>query len=345
MPMFTLAELEAAAELVHRTMPPTPQYAWPLLARRAGCEVWVKHENHTPTGAFKVRGGLVYIDGLVRSGQRITGVVSATRGNHGQSIAFAAKRAGLRCVIYVPHGNSKEKNAAMQAFGAELVEHGDDFDTAKIEASRAAEKQGLHFVPSFHRDLVMGVATYALELFCAVPDLARVYVPIGLGSGIAGLITARDLLGLKTEVIGVVSENAAAYALSFEAGKVVATTSAHTFADGVAVRTPDAAALELILRGAERVVRVSDGDIAAAIRAYHCDTHNLAEGAGAAPLAALLRDVAGPDRRNIQPPNVVHLQDGKKYAVILCGGNIDSDVLQAVLAGKTPSAIPGGVAL
>ena len=331
MPLFTLAELEAAAALVYRTMPPTPQYAWPLLAERFGSEVWVKHENHTPTGAFKVRGGLVYMDGLVRSGQRIKGIVSATRGNHGQSIAFAAKRAGLRCVIYVPHGNSVEKNAAMRAFGAELVEHGDDFDTAKAEAARAAREQGLHFVPSFHRDLVMGVATYALELFRAVPDLDRVYVPIGLGSGIAGVITVRDLLGLKTEVVGVVSENAAAYALSFEAGHVVSTNSARTFADGVAVRQPDLAAFDVIASGAARIIRVSDGDIAAAIRIYYRDTHNLAEGAGAAPLAALMQDVSEARAKGGS-------LDGHKLGVILCGGNIDTAVFSAILAGNTPSA-------
>lgn len=331
MSLFSLAELEAAAELVHRTVPPTPQYAWPLLAQRLGTEVWVKHENHTPTGAFKVRGGLVYMDGLVRSGLNISGVVSATRGNHGQSIAFAAKKAGLRSVIYVPHGNSIEKNAAMRAFGAELVEHGNDFDTAKAEAMRAAAEQGLHFVPSFHRDLVMGVATYALELFRAVPDLQRVYVPIGLGSGIAGVITVRDLLGLDTEVVGVVSENAAAYALSLAAGRVVSTNTAHTFADGVAVRQPDPEAFALIAAGAARIVRVSDGEIAAAIRAYYTDTHNLAEGAGAAPLAALMQDVR-------ETHGADNLQRYQKVAVILCGGNIDTAMFAAILAGQTPNA-------
>ena len=322
MSLFTLAELEAAADLVHRWVPPTPQYAWPLLAKRIGTEVWVKHENHTPTGAFKVRGGIVYVDALVRSGTKVRGLVTATRGNHGQSIARAATAAGLRCVIYVPHGNSVEKNAAMRAFGAELIEHGTDFDAAKAEASRAASEQGLHLVPSFHRDIVLGVATYALELFRAVPTLDRVYVPIGLGSGIAGVIQVRDLLGLKTEVVGVVSENADGYALSFEAGRVIATNSARTFADGVAVREPDAAALKVIAAGAARIVRVPDATIAAAIRAYYVDTHNLAEGAGAAPLAALMQD-----------GSEAH---GKSVAVILCGGNIDSAVFRRVLDGETP---------
>lgn len=324
MPLFSLADLEAARDLVHAHMPPTPQYAWPLLAKRLGTEVWVKHENHTPTGAFKVRGGIVYMDGLVRSGRPVKAVVSATRGNHGQSIAFAASRAGLRSVIYVPHGNSIEKNAAMRAFGAELVEHGEDFDTAKSEAGRVAAAEGLHFVPSFHRDLVLGVATYALELFSSVPNLDRVYVPIGLGSGIAGVITARDLLGLDTEVVGVVSENAAAYALSLQANRVIPTNTARTFADGLAVRVPDADALALIAAGASRIVQVSDGDIAAAIRAYYLDTHNLAEGAGAAPLAAAMKEG--------------HTLNGKKVAVILCGGNIDTALFRQVLDGRTPSA-------
>ena len=322
MSLFTLAELEAAADLVHRWVPPTPQYAWPLLAKRIGTEVWVKHENHTPTGAFKVRGGIVYVDALVRSGTKVRGLVTATRGNHGQSIARAATAAGLRCVIYVPHGNSVEKNAAMRAFGAELIEHGTDFDAAKAEASRAASEQGLHLVPSFHRDIVLGVATYALELFRAVPTLDRVYVPIGLGSGIAGVIQVRDLLGLKTEVVGVVSDNADGYARSFEAGRVIATNSARTFADGVAVREPDSAALKVIAAGAARIVRVPDATIAAAIRAYYVDTHNLAEGAGAAPLAALMQD-----------GSEAH---GKSVAVILCGGNIDSAVFRRVLDGETP---------
>ncbi len=324
MPLFSLAELEAASDLVHAHMPPTPEYAWPLLSKRLGTEVWVKHENHTPTGAFKVRGGIVYMDGLVRSGLPVKAVVSATRGNHGQSIAYAASKAGLRSIIYVPHGNSVEKNAAMRAFGAELVEHGEDFDTAKAEAGRVAAAEGLHFVPSFHRDLVLGVATYALELFSKVRDIDRIYVPIGLGSGIAGVITARDLLGLDTEVVGVVSENAAAYALSMQAGRVVPTNTARTFADGVAVRVPDPQAFGVIAAGASRIVQVSDSDIAAAIRAYYVDTHNLAEGAGAAPLAAAMKE--GPSL------------DGKKVAVVLCGGNIDTQLFRQILDGRTPVA-------
>ena len=323
-PLFSHLDLEASARLVYRHMPPTPQYAWPLLARRTGTEVWVKHENHTPTGAFKVRGGLVYMDALVRREPGVTGVVSATRGNHGQSIALAAAKAGLRAVIYVPHGNSVEKNAAMRAFGAELVEHGRDFDEAKAEAMRVGAELGLHPVPSFHVDLVKGVATYALELFRAAGELDAVYVPIGLGSGICGLITVRDLLGLKTEIVGVVSENAAAYALSIETGKLTATNSAATFADGMAVRQPDPEALDIIRKGVARVLRLSDDDIAAAIRAYYEDTHNLAEGAGAAPLAGLLKERGR--------------MAGKRVGVVLCGGNIDRPLFAKILAGATPTA-------
>jgi threonine dehydratase len=307
--MLSLDEIETSAGLVHAAMPPTAQYAWPLLALRAGCEVWVKHENHTPTGAFKVRGGLVYMDRLKHSQPQASGVVSATRGNHGQSIALAAARNGLSATIVVPHGNSVEKNAAMRAFGAELVEAGHDFDAAKEAAQRIARERGLSMVPSFHRDLVAGVASYALELFRAAPALDTVYVPIGLGSGICGTIAVRDALGLRTNVVGVVSTEAPAYALSFAAGKVVATNSADTMADGMAVRGPDAEALDVILKGAERIVQVSDAEIGAAMRAYYEDTHQLTEGAGAAALAALLKER---DRFA-----------GKRVGVVLSGGNID----------------------
>jgi threonine dehydratase len=316
-PLFSLSELEDATAVVRRSLPPTPQYAWPLLAARAGTTVWVKHENHTPTGAFKVRGGLVYMDALVRSGAKIGGVTSATRGNHGQSIALAASKAGVASVIYVPHGNSVEKNAAMRAFGAELVEAGADFDEAKTECVRAAGARGLHMVPSFHPDLVKGVATYALEFFRAVPELDVVYVPIGLGSGICGLITVRDLLGLKTEIVGVVADRAPAYALSLDAGHVVSTNAAETFADGMAVRNPDPAAFEIIAAGVARILRLTEAEIAAAIRAYYLDTHNIAEGAGAAPLAGLLKER---DRN-----------ENMTAGVILCGGNIDLDLFRKVV--------------
>jgi threonine dehydratase len=307
--MFTRDELEEARAKVHAVFPGTPQYRWPLLARRAGTEVWVKHENHTPTGAFKVRGGLIYLERLAREGSAPGGIVSATRGNHGQSLAFAGARFGVPVTIVVPHGNSLEKNAAMRAFGARLIEHGEDFDAARMEAMAIAERDGLFFAPSFHRDLVLGVATWALELFEAAPGLDILYVPIGLGSGICGAILARDLLGLSTEIVGVQSENAPAYALSFKAGHVVQTNSADTKADGLATRMPDAAAFPIIRKGAARIVTVSDNEIADAVRAYWTDTHNLAEGAAAAPLAALMKERAQMKGRTVGLP--------------LNGGNID----------------------
>lgn len=317
--MFTLDELRRARAVVGEAMPPTPQYAWPLLAERAGAEVWVKHENHTPTGAFKVRGGLVYLDRLARERPEVAGLVSATRGNHGQSLAFAARRHGLPVTIVVPRGNSVEKNAAMRALGARLVEHGDDFEAARAEAERRAAAEGLEMVPSFHRDLVLGVATYALELLEAEPDLDALYVPIGLGSGVCGCILARDLLGRRTEVIGVQSEGAPAYALSLDAGRVMSTERSDTLADGIATRVPEPEAFAIIRAGASRVVRVSDEAVAEAVRAFWTDTHNLAEGAGAAGLAALL----GERER----------QRGRKVGVVLCGGNIDLALFRRWILG------------
>ncbi|MCZ8184806.1 MAG: threonine dehydratase [Beijerinckiaceae bacterium] len=322
--MFSLAELDAAHRVVQAAMPPTPQRSWPLLAARLGAELVVKHENHTPTGAFKVRGGLVYLDRLKRERPEVAGIISATRGNHGQSLAFAGRQHGVGVTILVPRGNSTEKNAAMTAFGAELIEHGEDFQAAREEAMRLAAMRGLEMVPSFHRDLVLGVATYALELLRAHPDLARIYVPIGQGSGICGCILVRDLLGLKTEIIGVQSVGAPAYALSFAAGRPISTDSAVTHADGMATRVPDPESLEIVRRGAARIVQVTDEEIAAAIRAYWTDTHNLAEGAGAAPLAAALQER---DRLT------------GKTGVILCGGNIDLALFQHwVLANPVAAA-------
>lgn len=319
--MLSLQEVEEATRVVYTAMSPTPQYAWPLLARRAGCELWVKHENHTPTGAFKVRGGLVYMDRLKRRQPGVKGVISATRGNHGQSIALAAARVGVTATIVVPHGNSVEKNAAMRAFGAKLIEAGHDFDAARDVALDMARERGLDMVPSFHRDLVGGVATYALELFRSAPPLDTVYVPIGLGSGICGVIAVRDALSPATKVVGVVSTEAPAYALSFAAGKVVPTSSADTMADGMAVRGPDAEALAVILKGADHIVQVSDAEIATAMRAYYEDTHQLAEGAGAAALAALMQE-----RERMK---------GKRVALVLSGGNIDRLPYLRVLADRS----------
>ncbi|MBL6615689.1 MAG: threonine dehydratase [Reyranella sp.] len=315
--MLSLQEVEDAQPVVYAAMPPTPQYAWPLLAKRTGCEVWVKHENHTPIGAFKVRGGLVYMHRLKEAEPGLKGVISATRGNHGQSIAVAAARASVGATIVVPQGNSTEKNAAMRAFGAELVEAGHDFDAARDAALHLAKERGLSMVPSFHRDLVCGVATYALELFRAAPPLDTVYVPIGLGSGICGVIAMRDALSPTTKVVGVVSTEAPAYALSFTAGRVVPTNSANTMADGMAVRGPDAEALSVILKGADRIVQVSDAEIGQAMRAYYEDTHQLTEGAGAASLAALIQERGR--------------MAGKRVGLVLSGGNIDRPLYLRVL--------------
>lgn len=320
--MLTHDELMAAREVVYRSMSPTPAYRWPLLREVVGCEVVVKHENMTPTGAFKVRGGLVYLDRLRRERREVPGIVSATRGNHGQSLAFAARQAGVGCKIVVPYGNSREKNAAMKAFGAELIEHGADFDEAVPRARDVAEESGYEMVPSFARDLVAGVGTYSYEFLESAPDLDVVYVPIGLGSGICGMISARNVLGRDVDIVGVVSENAAAYALSFEAGRVIETNSARTFADGMAVRAPSPAAFDVIKDGVARVVRVSDGQVAEAMRLMFTATHTIAEGAGAAALAALMSE-----RETL---------DGRTAGVVLSGQNIDREWYSTILEGGAP---------
>jgi threonine dehydratase len=312
----TLADLRAAAATVHARMAPTPQHEWPLLRERCGMQLWVKHENHTPAGAFKLRGGIVYFDRLLAGAARPGGVVSATRGNHGQSIAMAARQHGMPATIVVPHGNSREKNAAMRALGATLIEHGDDFQAAREHAQALAEQHGWHMVPSFHRDLVAGVASYALELFDAVPRLDAVLVPIGMGSGACGVIAARDALGLDSEVIGVVSAGAPAYALSLEAGRAIAHEVTTELADGMACRIPDQTALDILKRGLSQVVLASDRDIAAAMRTLFECTHQVAEGAGAAALAAAM--------------TLPRLR-GRRVAVILSGGNVDRDVYARVL--------------
>ncbi len=299
-------------------VPPTPQYCWPLLSWRLGAELWVKHENHTPIGAFKLRGGLVYLDELKRREPQLRGVITATRGNHGQSVAYAAARVGLAATVVVPHGNSVEKNRAMAAFGARLIEEGHDFQAAYEYAVELAGRQGLHIVRTFDPMLVRGVASYGLELFRALPDLDTVYVPIGQGSGISGVITAREALGRTAEIVGVAAAEAPAYALSIAAGRPVATNSADTIADGLAVRVPDAAALDIIGRHAARIVTVSEAEIRRAMRILYTDTHNLAEGAGAAALAAALQE-----RDRLQ---------GRRVAVIQSGGNIDRALFAQVLA-------------
>ncbi len=315
----TLAELDAAARLVHASFPATPQYRWPLLEARLGTRCWVKHENHTPVGAFKVRGGLVYFDWLHRTQPDVPGVVTATRGNHGQSVGYAAHRAGIRACVVVPHGNSTEKNAAMRALGVELVEGGDDFQDSVELADRIAVERGWHRLPSYHTHLVSGVGTYAMELLRAAPDIETVYVPIGLGSGACGVIAARDALRHRAEVVGVVSTEAPAYARSLECGEAVSLPANTRIADGMACRTPVPAALDALQGGLSRVVLVSDDEVEEAMRVLFSDTHNSAEGAGAAACAAALQERGA-------------LRD--EIAVILCGGNVDREVFARVLAGS-----------
>jgi threonine dehydratase len=315
---ISLADVDAAAALVRPVVPPTPAYRWPLLCERLGLDLTLKHENHSPVGAFKVRGGITYVDALRRREPHVTRVVSATRGNHGQSIASAAARAGLRATIVVPEGNDPSQNAAMRAHGAELIVHGADFDEARAYAATLVESDPLaRFVPSYHRDLVVGVATYARELFAA-GTFDVVYVPIGLGSGISGVITVRDLLGLGTEVVGVVCEEYPAYARSFAAGEAVETGPGKTIADGIACRIPDPAALAVIRDGAARIAVVSEAGIREAMGWLFTDTHNVAEGAGAAALAAVAAE-----RERLR---------GKRVAAILTGGNIDAAVFATVIA-------------
>lgn len=323
----TLAEVRAAAELVYRFMPATPQYSWPQINHRAAAEVWVKHENHTPVGAFKIRGGIVYMEWLRREHPEVATVISATRGNHGQSIAFAAVRAGLRSVIVVPHGNSVEKNRAMRALGAELIESGEDFQEAVLRVKELAAENGWHRVPSYHPLLVRGVSTWALELFTAAPPLDALYVPIGMGTGIAGSVAVRDALGLATKIVGVTSAHAPASALSFAAGRVVEHAVATKIADGVACRTPDPAAVEVFVAGVDRIVEVADEEVEQAMRIYFSDTHNVAEGAGAIGLAALLKD----RRAGVTA-------SGSRLGTVLCGGNVDSDLFAQVLGKAAAGA-------
>jgi len=323
MTIFSLDELHQTANLVYQTMSPTPQYRWPLLCDRIETELWLKHENHTPTGAFKLRGSLSFNQWAKTSYPGTPGIVTATRGNHGQGQALAASSLGFKAKIVVPHGNSIEKNSAMRAFGADLVEYGEDFDAASIEAQRLSQSENLLLVPAFHPEIVKGVSSYALEFFTQVPNLDVVYVPIGCGSGICGLITIRDLLGLKTEIVGVVSTEADAARLSFESGKIIETESANTFADGMAVRVPVADAFEIYSHGAGHIVSVNDDEVAEAMRILFACTHNVVEGAGAATLAAV-----------IQQKNALK---NKKVGAILTGGNIDTNMFVSVLQGKTPT--------
>lgn len=320
MQLPSLTQIRNAQSLVYRFMPPTPQYTWPLLNERLGTDAWIKHENHTPAGAFKLRGALVYIDWLKETQPGLSGVAAATRGNHGQGVAMAARLAGMKAVIVVPRGNSREKNRAMIAQGAELIEHGDDFQDSLEFARALAVERGFAIVNSFHERLLMGTATYALELFEAAPPLDTVYVPIGLGSSICGMAAARNALGLNTEIVGAVAAASPAYALSFRERRVMEAPSRTVLADGLACRTPNAQAMEIIWEQVARIVAVTEAEIADAMRAYYQDTHNLAEGAGAATLAGALKE-----KNSLQ---------GKRVGIILTGGNVDREIFEDVLAGR-----------
>ncbi len=313
----TLDDIREAAKRVYQAVPPTPQYAWPLLCERVGTEVWVKHENHTPTGAFKVRGGLVLLDQLKREQPGLPGVITATKGNHGQSIAYAAHRLSIPAVIVVPRGNSVEKSKAMRAMGAELIEHGEDFQAALEFATSLSQERGLILIPPTQPCLIRGVATYSLEFLSNAPELDTVYVPIGMGSGFCAMSAARRALNLKTKIVGVVSEHAPTYALSYEQGKPVPNPVSTKLADGLACRQVDPFALSVVMANAERIVRVTDDEVADAMRCYFTDTHNVAEGAGAAPLAALIKEKDA--------------MAGKRVGVVLTGGNVDKGLFAGVL--------------
>jgi len=314
----TLADIEAAAQVVYRDFAATPQYRWALLSERLGTDCWLKHENHTPVGAFKIRGGLTYFDQLAQRGALPREVVSATRGNHGQSMGWAARRHGVACTIVVPHGNSVEKNAAMRALGVALVEHGEDFQEAREHALQIAAERGAHMVPSFHTDLLRGVSTYWWEFFRAVPQLDVVYVPIGQGSGACSAIAAKRALGHRARVVGVVSSHATTYADSIAAGHVVESPVTTQLADGMACRVADQGALDILMPHLDHTVQVSDDEVAAAMRHLFADTHNVAEGAGAAALAAALQE-----RGQLR---------GQVVGLALTGGNVDASVLAQVLA-------------
>ncbi len=313
----TLEEIVEAQNLIYSLMQPTPHISWPLLNQRLDAKVWVKHENHTPIGAFKARTAVVYAAELFKKSNAIKGLITATRGNHGQSVALAGQRFNVPVTIVVPHGNSKEKNAAMRAQGANLVEFGSDFQEAREHADDLARQQDLHFVPAYHRDFVKGIASYWLELFTAVPDLDIAYVPIGMGSGISAACAVRNGMNLRTKIVGVVSDGAPGYALSFEAGKKIEAPVTTVIADGVACRVPDDEPLEIIRQNVERILRVTDDEARRAMRIYFTDTHNVVEGAGALSLAAALREKDG--------------LKGKRVAVIATGGNVDRETFAEVL--------------
>lgn len=314
-----LHQIEAAAEVVYRAFAATAQYRWALLSERLGTDCWLKHENHTPVGAFKIRGGLTYFDALQRQGRLPGAVISATRGNHGQSIAWAARSHGVPCTVVVPRGNSVEKNAAMRALGATLVEHGDDFQASREHAIGLAQHNGWHMVPSFDMALVSGVSTSWWEFFRAVPELDVAYVPIGLGSGACAAIAAKLALRHRVRIVGVVSAHATTYADSLAAARVVAAPVTTVLADGMACRVAEPAALEILAPHLDHLVQVSDQEVAQAMRDLYRDTHNVAEGAGAAGFAAAMQE-----RDALR---------GLSVGTTVSGANVDSAVFARVLGG------------
>jgi threonine dehydratase len=316
----SIPEIQAAGELIYRFMQPTPQYRWPLLQERLGTEVWVKHENQTPTGAFKARTAIAYVDALLKRNPATRGLITATRGNHGQAVALAAKQFGLSATILVPHGNSREKNAAMRAQGGTLIEHGSDYQAAREKAEELAADQGLNMVQPYHYDIVRGVATYWLEFFSAVKDMDIAYVPIGMGSGICSAVAVRNGLGLKTKLIGVVSAQAPCYAKSFEQRKVVEVPTATRIADGLACRKPEEESLSILLENVDHIVEVSDDEVEDSMRHMFTDTHNVVEGAGATGLAAALKE-----------KDQLY---GKRVGLVVTGANVDRDVFARVLQSR-----------
>ena len=327
MKLPTLEEVAEAQKLVYQVMQPTPQISWPLLNEKLGTQVWVKHENHTPIGAFKARTAIVYTAEVFRTNKGIKGLITATRGNHGQSVALAGQRFNVPVTIVVPRGNSVEKNAAMRGQGAKVIEFGADYQDAREHADELAREHGFHMVPPFHRDILKGVATYWLELFNAVPDLDVAYAPIGMGSGICSGCAVRNAMKLKTKMVGVVAEGAPACALSFEAGRTIPAPVTTAIADGMACRVPDDDAMAIMRENVDHMVRVSDEEIREAMRIYFSSTHNVVEGAGAASLAAALKEQ--------------HLLRGKRVALVLSGGNVDREVFAKVLMEeKLGNALP-----
>jgi len=312
--------MESAAQFLATLVPPTPQYVWPQVAAAFGTEVWLKHENHTPIGAFKARSAAMYFQKMMQREPECRGVITATRGNHGQAVGLAARRFKLPATVYVPHGNSVEKNNAMRALGVKLVEHGDDFQDSREEAARVGARDGLHMVPAFHADIVLGVTSYWAEFFRAAPDLDVVYVPIGQGSGACAAAAVRNVYSPRTKIVGVVSAHAAAFSKSFAARQVVESPVETRLGDGMACRKPDPEALAIILANVSRIVEVTDAELAAAMRAIFAMTHNVAEGAGAAAFAAAWRD-----RESLK---------GLRVGVTVSGGNVDTNVFADVLAGK-----------